>query len=106
MLNTNSTTLTELLIKMIKAEQHQIVGDTKKVAGLAKIVADYIKRIETVNIVSDVDVISCPPYPKIKKKLDELEITNEKMNFRKGLIRDYIHQLYLINGYYTSEWPE
>lgn len=100
------TTSSELLIKLIKNEQHQIELDTKEVAELARIVTDYVKRIETVNEVSDVEVISSPPYREIKKKLGELEIANEKMNFRKGLIRDYIHRLYLINGYYLGEWIE
>lgn len=55
---TNQKSSTKLLIKMIKNEQHQIQSDTKKVAELACIVADYMKSIETVNKVSDVDVIS------------------------------------------------
>lgn len=94
----------ELLIKMIKEEQHQIKLDANEIMELTHEVARHVKELDNANEISNFEIISYPPFQEIKRKIDQLEFTNQHINFRKNLIRDYIQQLYLLNGFYTSEW--
>jgi hypothetical protein len=91
---------------MIKKEQYRIEKDSKKVTELAELCISYLEytRLNSKNI--DIEVITHPPFGEIHKKLVELSIALEEVSFRKGLIRDYKQQLYLINGFYASEWIE
>lgn len=67
-------------------------------------IAQHVKELDNAKEISNFEIISYPPYQEIKRKLDKLEIINQHMNFKKNLIRDYIQQFYLLNGFYTSEW--
>ncbi|MEK3937404.1 hypothetical protein MKY41_19105 [Sporosarcina sp. FSL W7-1349] len=98
------TTPKALLVKMIKEEEHQIKLDANEIMELTHEVAKCVEELHNTNEISNVEIICYPPYQEIKRKLDKLEIINQHMNFRKNLIRDYIQQLYLLNGFYTSEW--
>lgn len=101
---TNSKNSRDLLIKMIKEQQYWIEMESKRVYNLAELIIDYIEgvRIDSKNV-SD-EVITYPPFGEISRELSELSIALEKVNFKKSIIREYKHQLYLIHGYYTSEW--
>lgn len=104
MLYNSKTTTKELLIKMIKAQQHEIEMDANEIKELTHSIVEQVKELEYNIRNSHVEVISYPPCNAIKSKLDELAAIYQNMNFRKNLIRDYIQQLYLLNGFYTSEW--
>jgi len=59
---------------------------------LAELIINYLEqiKIESKNV-SD-EVITHPLFDEINRKLGLLSIALEKVNFKKGLTRDYKHQ--------------
>ena len=92
MTGTNLKNSNDLLIKMIKEQQYWIEWESERVTKLAELIINYLEqiKIESKNV-SD-EVITHPLFDEINRKLGLLSIALEKVNFKKGLTRDYKHQ--------------